>query len=74
VIHKGEGGSKVAIAENVKHHRTLNEMSQMKLSELSGVSQAQISHIESGEKKNPGVITIKKLADALNVGVEELIK
>lgn len=49
-------------------------MSQQELSVESGVTQAQISFIESGERKNPGVITIKKLADALGTTVEELIK
>jgi transcriptional regulator with XRE-family HTH domain len=64
----------VAIAENLKHHRKENEMSQVELAKQSGVSQAQISAIENGNKPNPGVVTIKKLADALSVGVEELIK
>lgn len=64
----------VAIAENLKHHRKINKFSQMELSEQSGVSQAQISAIEIGNKPNPGIVTIKKLADALNVSVDELIK
>lgn len=64
----------MAIAENLKHHRLKLGMSQMELSKDSGVSQAQISHIENGEKKNPGVITMMKLADALDISVEELIK
>jgi transcriptional regulator with XRE-family HTH domain len=64
----------VAIAENLKQHRTENNMSQVELSKQSGVSQAQISAIENGNKPNPGVVTIKKLADALSIGVEELIK
>lgn len=64
----------MAIADNLKQHRTGQGMSQTELAKQSGVSQAQISHIETGEKKNPGVITIKKLADALQITVEELIK
>jgi transcriptional regulator with XRE-family HTH domain len=64
----------VAIAENLKHHRKWKELSQMELAERSGVSQAQISAIEGGHKPNPGVITIKKLADALDIPVAELIK
>lgn len=64
----------MAIAENLKQQRKDQKMSQVELAQASGVSQAQISHIESGLKKNPGVITIKKLADALNVSVEKLIQ
>ncbi|UYL93907.1 XRE family transcriptional regulator [Geobacillus phage vB_GthS_PK2.1] len=64
----------MSIAENLKHHRMAKNWSQQELAEISGVSQAQISYIENGKKKNPGVITLKKLADALGVSVEELIE
>lgn len=69
-----KGDRKVSIAENLKHHRMAKNWSQQELAEISGVSQAQISYIENGKKKNPGVITLKKLADALGVSVEELIE
>lgn len=64
----------MAIGENLRNRRKQMGMSQQELSVESGVTQAQISFIESGERKNPGVITIKKLADALGTTVEELIK
>lgn len=65
---------RMAIAENLKQHRKDRDWSQIELSEKSGVTQAQISQIESGARLNPGVITVKKLADALHITVAELIK
>ena len=64
----------MSIAENLKRHREAKNLSQRKLAELAGVPQSLISHIENGEKKNPGVIGIKKLADALGISVEDLIE
>ena len=39
----------------------------------SGVSSAQISRYENGKRKTPQIDTVKKLADALDVSVSELI-
>lgn len=72
--HQRKGERIVAIAENLKHHRIKRKLSQTELAEISGVSQAQISNIENGNKLNPGVVTIKKLADSLKVSVDKLIK
>ena len=64
----------MSIAQNLKQRRKELNMSQIELSDESGVSQAQISNIEKGERPNPGVITIQKLATALKTSVDELIK
>lgn len=64
----------MAIPENLKEFRKKRNMSQMELSRQSGVSQAEISYIESGHKMNPGIVTIKKLADALKVSVDNIIE
>ncbi|WP_297141078.1 helix-turn-helix transcriptional regulator [uncultured Eubacterium sp.] len=39
------------------------------LSYLSGVSQSTIKSILNGESKNPGIVTIKKLCDGLEVSL-----
>ena len=39
------------------------------LSYMSGVSQSTIKSILNGESKNPGIVTIKKLCDGLDVSV-----
>lgn len=64
----------MAIAENLKEYRKKRNMSQIELAKQSGVSQAQISYIEAGHKINPGIVTIKKLADALDVTMDQIIE
>lgn len=41
------------------------------LSNLSAVPQATIKSILNGESKNPGVVTIKKLCDGLEIPLNE---
>ncbi|MBQ8574506.1 MAG: helix-turn-helix transcriptional regulator [Clostridia bacterium] len=41
------------------------------LSYLSGVSQSTVKSILNGESKNPGIVTIKKLCDGLNISIVE---
>ena len=41
------------------------------LSYLSGVSQSTIKSILNGESKNPGIVTIKKLCDGLEITIPE---
>ena len=39
------------------------------LSYRSGVSQSTIKSILNGESKNPGIVTLKKLCDGLNIDI-----
>lgn len=41
------------------------------LSYMSGVSQSTVKSILNGESKNPGVVTIKKLCDGLDISIVE---
>ena len=41
------------------------------LSYLSGVSQSTVKSILNGESKNPGIVTIKKLCDGLEISIVE---
>lgn len=41
------------------------------LSNLSGVPQATVKSILNGESRNPGIVTIKKLCDGLEMTLEE---
>ena len=56
--------------------RTSKGMTQTNLAELSGINARQIRKIETGEikTKNITIGTIAALANALGVGIEELIK
>jgi len=58
---------------NLKRIRTKKGMSQGDISRTLEVHRAYISGIESG-KRNPTLATIKKLADALRVSADELLK
>ena len=41
------------------------------LSYMSGVSQSTIKSILNGESKNPGIVTLKKLCDGLDINIIE---
>lgn len=63
------------IGENIKRIRKQKGLTQKKLSELCGINEAQIRRYELGKKNaNPKIETIKKIADALNVDMDEIIK
>ena len=47
-------------------------VSQKRLAEMSGVPQQTISAIETGERENPGVNTLRILADALGCTIDEM--
>ena len=62
------------IAKNIKKRRKEKGLSQDKLSRLADVAHATIIKIESGANKNPTIETLAKIAKALSVGVDDLIK
>jgi transcriptional regulator with XRE-family HTH domain len=62
------------IAENIKKIRKKKGISQDKLSKLADVTLTTLTKIESGINTNPTVNTIQKIAKALDIGVEDLLK
>ncbi len=48
--------------------------SQVDLAKKAKVSQAYIAKLETGVKKNPSLATLKRIAKALGVPVEQLLK
>ncbi len=62
------------IAKNIKRHRKERGLSQDKLSRLADVSHATIIKIESGGIQSPTISTVQKIAKALGVDVNDLIK
>lgn len=66
--------SKNNIAKTVKRLREKTGLSQEKLARLADVSNNTIINIEAGKQDNPTIETLKKIARALNISVEELIK
>ena len=61
------------LGENLKKVRVKKKLSQGALARLLEVDKGYISNIESG-KKNPTLATIQRLADALGVSANELLK
>ena len=61
------------LGQNLKRIRTKKGMSQGDIARALEVHRAYISGIENG-KRNPTLATIKKLADALGVSADELLR
>lgn len=66
--------SKNNIAKTVKRLREKMGLSQEKLARLADVSNNTIINIEAGKQDNPTIETLKKIAKALNMPIEDLIK
>ena len=62
------------IAKNIKKYRTKLGISQDKLSKLAGITLHTITKIESGATPEPRIETVKKIADALGVSIEDLMR
>ena len=61
-------------SDKIKKLREKLGLSQEKLARLADVSNNTIVNIEAGKQQNPTVETIKKIAKALGVSIEELVK
>ena len=66
--------SKTNIGKAVKKLREKLGLSQEKLARLADVSNNTVINIEAGKQDNPTIETLKKVANALQVGVDDLIK
>jgi transcriptional regulator with XRE-family HTH domain len=62
------------ISKNIKKYRNKLGVSQDRLSKMADVTYNTIIKIESGANKNPTIDTLTKIAKALKVGVDDLIK
>ena len=62
------------IGENIKKRRTKLGLSQEDFAQKSGVKYTTLTKIESGVIKTPSVLMVEKIAKALGVSIEELIK
>ncbi len=61
------------LGQNMKRIRAKKKMSQGDIARALEVDRGYISNIENG-KKNPTIATIQKLANALSVSADELLK
>jgi len=62
------------ISENLKKLRAKKGLSLEKIARLADLSLNTIVKVENGANKNPTIETLTKIAKALEVGVDDLIK
>lgn len=62
------------IGENIKKRRTKLGLSQEDFAQKSGVKYTTLTKIESGVIKTPSVLMVEKIAKALAVSIEDLLK
>ena len=61
------------LAKKIKKYREKNKWSQQKLAEETGLAYTTITKIEQGVATNPRMETLVKIADALQISIDELI-
>ena len=61
------------LAKRVKEYRKQKGWTQQKLAEKTGLSFNTVTKIEQGVGDSPTLKTLLKLADALDVGLDELV-
>ena len=63
-----------AIGKAIRKYRQEKNMSQEALARAANLSLPTIVKIESGETPNPGIETVKRIAGALGVLLDDLLK
>jgi transcriptional regulator with XRE-family HTH domain len=61
------------LADNIKRIRKKSGFAQEKLARLANISNNTLVKIEMGMAKEPTITTIQKLADALDISIDELV-
>ena len=61
------------ISDNIRKERKKVGLSQDKLARKADVAYNTVVKIESGENKNPTIETLRSIAKALDVSVDDLI-
>jgi len=61
------------LAQNIKELRKKHKLSQEQLAKQAEITYSTLIKIESGANKNPTLATIKKIAEAFGIGLDELV-
>lgn len=62
------------LGDQLRQARQAAGLTMTALAAHSGVRVATISEIETGVNKNPGIYTVMRMADVLNVSVDDLLE
>jgi len=68
------GNNLSPLAKNIKKYRNKLGVSQDKLSKLANVTLHTLTKIESGATSDPRIETVNKIANALGVKLDDLMK
>ena len=67
-------GNEVDFGRNIRRIRKQRGLTQVALGDLASLSQSYISMIEANQRPNVSALNLKRIADALGVTREELLK
>lgn len=62
------------LADNIRRFRQKKGLSQEKLARLADISNNTLVKIEMGMAKEPTITTVRKIASALDVSIDELVE
>ncbi len=62
------------LSQNIKKLRKKHKLSQEKLAQKAGITYSTLIKIETGANDNPTIKTLMKIADALNISIDSLIR
>jgi transcriptional regulator with XRE-family HTH domain len=62
------------LGQNIKKMRKKRKLTQDKLARIADVPYTSLTKIETGVIKRPSVQVVAKIARALNITIEELVK
>jgi len=61
------------LSTNIKKLRKQHHLSQEELAKKAGITYSTLIKIESGLNKNPTLETLRKIADAFKIKIDELV-
>ena len=64
----------VNIGRAIRRIRKSRGLTQTEVAERAGVDQAYITMLERGKRKNPTLIVLERIADALRVELKDLLR
>ena len=73
-VSLGSERNNIMLSNKIEQLRKEKRYTFAKLSELSGISTGRLSDLATGKRNNPTIDTLIKLADALDVTLDELVE
>ena len=71
--NKKEVGKKMIDVKKLREIMNERKITRHKLSQMSGVDEAELSHLFNERIKSPLLITVIKIADALKISLDDIV-